>query len=187
MRIRVIGLPRSGTTWMEFLVENNINTPVTHWAKHKLPEDIGVNHDFEQSQCALAVIVRKRLDHWLGSCVRAKGIIGRQRYPKILVDEHTLRADIYSMAQLHQEFHNQWTDWLTAGGYKFLVVEYADLLRDPRGTTQAVARAAGATMTEKFTRGPKMRGDDAKVAYYLGEDPWGQTPQNEIGKMVDYG
>lgn len=178
--IRIIGLPRSGTTWAEYLVEKNLACGVTHYAKHQLPSQVQ-NNEFEQGKCRYTLLVRKRLDHWLGSAVRAKGIIGRQHYG-IPQNNDTLEVDLYTLAELHGMFYDQWEHWLRQHDARYELVEYDELLWAPEVRMADIAQEAEVAIANPFDCGPALKHE--KFEYYCGVGPWGETPYKEIGQVA---
>lgn len=106
--VEVLGLQRSGTCYLQWLIRNNFNADIacTTW-KHNLPnESYGFRKKVPMGATAVqvldtpaikTVLIKKDLDHWLGSL---------ERNPK---DFYRHRGEV-DAEDFYRRYHHAWTD-----------------------------------------------------------------------------
>jgi hypothetical protein len=124
--VQIVGLQRSGTTWLGTMVRNNYAVNCQRMGKHHMPKE----YAFPTLDATL--VIRKRVDHWLGS-------IGRQKK-----NLHQLRRRLYrpdgtldklKAHALHTEFYDAWH-----AEPGVVMIEYATLLREPEMVLGEIAK-----------------------------------------------
>jgi hypothetical protein len=153
--VKVVGLQRSGTNWLERLLANNYGVRITAKGKHRLPHE-GPHFPERWQACDAVIVIRKRVDHWMDSTQRTFGYLRSQRPELFDGDTATDRA-----AQFHKRYYDEWHG--QPGVYS---VEYEDLLRNPEKELTAIAEHFGFRRVgvEWNLNGPNWSG---KRDYYL--------------------
>ena len=122
--LKIVGLQRSGTNYLEHLLRANVSEPVCHqnepWWKHALPLDglfvPGAPSHWSELDCVRVILVSKSPDSWLLSLGRDPQDQYRRR--------PGLRDDWEARLRFYAEFH--WS-WLAKDATH---IRYEDLLRD---------------------------------------------------------
>jgi hypothetical protein len=156
--VKVIGLQRSGTNWLERLLSNNYGVRITPKGKHRLPFE-GPHFPDRWQACDAVLVIRKRVDHWMDSTQRTFGYLRSQRPELFDGDLVTDRA-----AAFHGRYYNEWH-----AQPDVYCLEYEDLLRDPVKELTAIGEHFGwrHTRQEWNLDGPNWSG---KREYYLDQN-----------------
>ena len=163
IRFHILGLQRSGTTWLGHLLGNNFKVEVSGNGKHDLPGEYEHLHD------GPVYLIRKRLDHWLNSIARRSETLPGT-HPEIYPDG---KLSMYKAAQLHERFYRE---WLNLYAYDVQPVSYEEILADPCGFLERV-QAVHHPQLRRDTWKLQGRGDaemsDARREYYMSVNEWG--------------
>jgi hypothetical protein len=164
-QVYVVGLPRSGTTWLAGLIGNNFAVPQMRdkW-KHHFPDNGG----WEDG--ALFFVIAKKLPHWINSARRwkAKPPSGNpyilQKIYKELGEGHVTDE---KLRDLYKRFYSSWSD----SGRDGVFVLYESLLKDPSWTLRDFEAKLGLMRLSHRRNGFSLSGpqwDAHRRSYYLG-------------------
>ena len=118
--IQVVGLQRSGTTWLHSLLKHNFVVSM-------LPVCYGPP-PLPSSHFVLTVVIKKDLDKWLDSIERNHANF-YEWYPELYAEGG---LNTPALKDLHQEFYDKWSDCACESS-NVVFVNYLDLL----GNTEA--------------------------------------------------
>lgn len=141
-RIKILGLQRSGTNWIEFLIRRNLDvyvysSPLVPFFKHALPDESIINryksgelvitevpsqyvHDNPDE---LFIIIRKPLDKWIASIRRNPADLHQKR-PEIF---SAAGVDIKKAGELYTGYHS---GWMALNAPNVLFTDYVGVLKD---------------------------------------------------------
>ena len=147
-KIKVIGLQRSGTTYLEYVVEKNFKCHITKegdrsvcW-KHALPLEpvrlpkgsaTGITIDRIKSQNVFTILVVKPFDKWVESLQKFPADIFHKR-PYLKNDKNWrvgTNMNMKALQKFYHDFHVNWIKELDSRGMPYLDINYIDLLKDP--------------------------------------------------------
>jgi hypothetical protein len=162
-RVKIVGLPRSGTRYISMLVANNYCVDVDKTGKHFTPTAWG-HHPYD-----VALAISKRFDRWLTSTIRAGytyDITKKRMYRQLnrSYGPHTLPGLFQCAYDVYTKFYTEW-----AAQPNVVSVSYEELLRSPREMLDTLADKHG------WSRNPAQEWDghgpdkmpDWRVSYYL--------------------
>jgi hypothetical protein len=183
-RVQIVGLQRSGTTWLQNMMSRNFNIlqhRVVEWGyahKHKFPDEVlcGVQGggqlrfvELLDSDVDLVIVIRKRLSSWLQSIHAIQRNMLRV-FPwifdrgKNVIDE--------AATELYHNFYDEWSKTPLSNVYH---LEYEQLL----GCTEEVLSELQVKYNlTRITKGwvtdvgPERPFHDEKREYYLRGTPW---------------
>lgn len=154
MKVHIIGLQRSGTSWLAQLITHNYQAePLIH-KKHNLPGE-GID------DADMVLVIQKRLDHWLNSVSRNTANLWQMR-PEMFTQTNPNYMDQFKAVRLYERFYREWL------AEDVCHIWYHDLLAAP----EKVLTGLGLKRNEKpFTlAGDRYRRiNDARREFYLDE------------------
>ena len=177
--LQVIGLQRSGTSWLHTLLAKNFTNCTARVIKrHRFP---GENHD-GWAQDAIYFVIRKRLDHWLNSMARFPGQMQLLR-PELFRDGE---FDMEAGAEFYSNFYHAWQN-NSPGPVHF--IDYERLLANPRSilvNLQELYRLERRDDTE-WMWGKEIFGymPQQKIDYYLSAGEFAKKPGAGNGQTND--
>ena len=176
-----MGLQRSGTTYLEYIVEKNFKCDITKegnrtvcW-KHALPletvahpnKEIEVTIDSLQRQNVFTILMIKPFDKWVQSLKKFPADIFHKR-PELKNDKNWRVGNNMNMKALqkfYKDFHVYWIKELEARGMPYLDIDYIDLLKSPKTELDRLVEAGFEKKVEKYVtemKVPQSKDFDAK-------------------------
>lgn len=146
-KIKVIGLQRSGTTYLEHIIDLNFECNISKegdrsicW-KHalpmervKLPDDsIAVTIEEIKRQDVYIIVVSKSFDSWVKSLQKFPADLFQKR-PSLKNDGDWRSGEnlnLPELAHFYDKFHKKWEEKLIEHNINFHFVDYVNLLKAP--------------------------------------------------------
>lgn len=184
--IKVIGLQRTGTNWVQHLLAANFTEEVEFhgekpcW-KHALPLEVS-SAEFDSLRRFRIILVAKRPEAWFYSICRVKRAawkaqMARRRPGLFKAGE----IDPLPAAKLYEQFYSAWLARLK--GLRGVFVRYEDLLRSPDGSLARIGAQLGLDAVSGGIRSvgtvPQSRRWSSELTvFYLGSD-FGLSPDQQ--------
>lgn len=166
-KIKVIGLQRSGTTYLEYVVEKNFKCSITKegdrsvcW-KHALPlelvklpngSDTGVTIERIAEEGVFTILVIKPFDKWIQSLQKFPADIFHKR-PYLKNDKNWRvgrNMNMKALQKFYHDFHVNWIKELESRGLPFIDINYIDLLKNPESELDRLVEAGFDKKVEKY-------------------------------------
>ena len=166
--IQIVGVERSGTTWLTCLLHNNFADCWPRWEnKHDLPA--GLNNFGQRvtigeqltARNAAVVAIKKPVDKWLRSICRNPA--GLQQRHEELYDGQEI--DPIRAKEYHERFYREWAEC----GVRYYEISYIDLLREPPKILTMLAAKLGLRFNGPpwNLKGTDWRWNERRKEYYL--------------------
>lgn len=172
-KIKVIGLQRSGTTYLEYVIQRNFKCDITKegdrsvcW-KHALPlepvklpsgSETGITIERIQEEDVFTVLVTKPFDKWVQSLQKYPADIFHKR-PELKNDKNWRvgkNMNMKALQKFYHDFHVSWIKELDSRGMPYLDIDYIDLLKSPETELDRLLKVGFEKKLKKYSTEMKV-------------------------------
>lgn len=164
----VCGLYRSGTTYLQTLIDANLSVPRARGYKHAMCEDEMVGFDADAS----VILVSKALPKWVNSLARQSydlcdfyNVLYEHGHTAIelpyddpdrpMTQGYTITGSVEKLCSLYRQWH---THWAASSVQPVIYIAYEKLLFEPERELHSVAKKLGVQPASVFINYAKVSG-----------------------------